>query len=219
MSAVDEGGVNEDMKPQVRRRPEEVFEVRQREQLKKSAGSLKKAILKIVSKAGGTQDNALAGLTKDVARPFSRLRSSVADSARASAAFLPQASASPAPTNHMCDLTSQVAEGSVADLERFADLLARLERTGGWPELGNELRQEVINFSIKHAAELESHARTLGKAPPAEEVLGSMDSVVCNPIQKPGSASGKPLQSGGIILPLLPPPPPPASGVGSGGLI
>merc|ERR1712217_44670 len=173
----DEGGINEEMKQPVRRRPEEVFEVRQREQLKKAAGSLKKAVQKIISKAGDSPRDLTAGLPKEVGRRFHRLRASLATSAvtplvvaahqrsqASQSAAIPCAASAPLAAAATATGVAQAAEGSVADLEQFVELCTRLERTGGWPELSNELRLEVTNFSTKHTKDLEDHARFLGKA-------------------------------------------------------
>ena len=134
----------------------------------------------------------------------------------------------------------QSGGGSAADLERFAELLGRVERTGGWPELNIAIRTEVINFSTKHTRDLEEHARTMGKAtvfvkdrpnsndtdtpvgsftgaivpvggPPEESLIGDLD-LTTAPSPAPNSFKG-------VGLPLLPPPPPPAKGVSMGQLI
>lgn len=224
MSGVDEGGVNEDMKPQVRRRPEEVFEVRQREQLKKSAGTLKKATQKIIEKANGQQGDVLANMQKEVSRRYARLRSSLAETTQSAPLIV-----SPQTTPHAIR-PARVSEGSIQDLEHFSELLARLERTGGWPELGGDLRQEVINFCTKHTTDLEVFARSLGKSSGLERLTstdsasGSMAALSgpCHsaPVPRLESPAGTPSVPRGP-LPLLPPPPKSsaARGVGEGGLL
>jgi len=232
-STVDEGGIQEDMKPLQRRRPEEVFEVKQREQLKKAATSLRKATQKMIDKAHvATTEDLTAGMPKDIGRRFARLRACLASQAGTSPLvvmpYQPSAPATPVSSGDGC-----VVEGSVQDLQQFDSHLARLERTGGWPELSNDLRQELSNFSAKHTRDLESHARIIGKAsamvidrPPTTETptkpasptsAGAVAAKGDDLLDLAASAPTKPPNSS--ALPFLPPPPPPASGVSTAKLI
>merc|ERR1719230_2237834 len=54
-------------------------------------------------------------------------------------------------------------EGTLAELEQFAEICARIERTGGWAELSSELKQETIKLSTDHCRELDNYAWSLGK--------------------------------------------------------
>jgi len=255
----DEGGVSEDMKPQVRRRPEEIFEVRQREQLKKAAGTLKRVVQKLISKGqaapGACPEDLTAGLPKEIGRRFARLRAALSATSTVSPLVVSHqpAQASDATAAAMPGSSEDVLDpplsGGIVDLERFQELLGRLERTGGWPELGNELRQEVSNFSSKHSRDLEEFANRLGKAAvqdrrqgaspptllPVEGILGSPpgspqggsrrapDESLFGEFQAlPAPAttpSPKAFKTTPGGLPFLPPPPPPRSGVSTGQLI
>jgi len=248
---VDAGGINEDMKPHVRRRPDDVFEAWQKEQLRKSAGSLKRATQKLIAKVQPDQDDVTTGLPKEVSRPFARLRQALAEASRtapvavnhqlpAQAATAASASIATSSVPSAAAAHANPAEGSVADLERFAELLGRVERTGGWPELSIAIRTDVINFSTKHTRDLEEHARTMGKVavlvkdrpvsndtntpvgsitgaivPAEESLIGDLD-LIASPVAAPSPPTNSFKCVG---LPLLPPPPPPAKGVSMGQLI
>lgn len=205
MSATDEtGGINKEIRAPVKRRPEEVFEARQREQLKKAAGNLKKATQKLVDIAKGAdgsqqaQIDVTAGLPKQIIIRFARLRSSLATCATGATLIVakpPAASpnAAAATSSSATPAASKLVPDSVTgDLERFIELCTRVERTGGWPELSNELRQEVINFAQKHVRDLEEHARVaskMGSLPVvAKDRINSTDSGGTVPV--PSSPSG-----------------------------
>lgn len=146
-------GVNRDLRPAVKRRPEEAFEVKQREQLKRAAGVLRNAVAKLVL-AGSSYDaevDITQYLQAEMRGPFARLRASV----NAAAEALPGMAES--------EQVQEVQEGGVSELDRFSQHCARIETSGPWPELGYELRQEVVSFSRKHAADLESCARRMQK--------------------------------------------------------
>lgn len=184
-----EGGANLDVKGPVKRRPEEAFEAKQREQLKKASVNLRKVVLKIVSKVQPHED-ATAGLPKETRRRFARLRSSLiaASSACRPLVVLPTtgensspsnssgsviaaaAAPPPAPARHSGGYPAALDQapqshlpGDAADLNQFVDFCSRMERPGGWPELNTEVKQEVIRFSCEFCRELEDYARVLGK--------------------------------------------------------
>ncbi|CAE8623141.1 unnamed protein product [Polarella glacialis] len=227
----DEGGINEDMKPQARRRPEDVFEVKQREQLKKAAAGLRTPLLKLIHKASSenvaASGDLLVGLPKEVGRRFARLRVNLVASSCSSSMLVVSdiSQASPAVSSDQKAALSSGpgAEGCLVELQQFVQLLERAERTGGWADVSSELRQEVINFSTKYARDLEDYARIQCKAvqalgpggvgsPPGEDfapdsLLGDLMAAGPAPVSSP-----KLLSFGSFGLA---PPPPPSSSVGS----
>jgi len=150
------GGVNRDMRPAVKRRPEEAFEVKQREQLKKAAGVLKGLTRRIITRgnAYAPEEDLTLNLPSEVRGPFFRLRAGL----RAAAAALPGTEESEEPAGQQ-----DVVEGCAADLENFAQNCDRIEKSGPWPELSYEVRQEVVSFSRQHAGALEACARHMQK--------------------------------------------------------
>lgn len=258
-TAADEGGVNEDMKVQIRQRPDEVFEARQRDQLKKAAAALKKATQSIITKAGTSEADVLEGLPKEIARRFGRLRTQLAVSSECTSPLVlsplqtqQQQSSPPSPTSPTNSGNAEqeqekLQKGTIGDLQKFVELCERLERTGGWSELSSVLRQDVTNFSMKHAQDLEQHARFLARGGVGKDKAGSMDESTprtptspvraqtdlttdflldFSPSATPASNQGypsaskpAPVQSAKAFIPLLLPPPPPASGVSTGQLI
>lgn len=206
----EEGGVNEDLKAQARRRPEDVFEVKQREQLKKAAVSVKVPIEKILGKVVQGQDPFLS-LPKEVARQLLRLRTKL--------------SASIAATFHV--MPEEIVEGH-GELREFVEICTLLERTGGWPQMEPELKQEVLNFSNKYSRDLEDHARNLGRSlldvqrvassPAAPAAIASastsaVDEGLLASLVQPSPSRGS---TSGVFF--LPPPPKSSSG-GVGSLI
>lgn len=166
-SLVDEGGVSEDI-PLDGRQSEDLFEVKQRENLKRAAASLRRIVQKISSKAADAlpQEDLTASLPKDVGRRFAKIRSSLHAAGVVTGHVAAQNSTlGSLPVGTATSVANDdVAEGNLADLDRFGDLCLRLERTGGWPELGSDLRQEIINFNQKHCTLLEEFARNISKA-------------------------------------------------------
>lgn len=173
---VDEGGVSEDIPIDDGRRPEDLFEMKQRENLKKAAASLRKTVQKITSKATASmsREDVTVGLPKDVARRFAKLRSSLDAAAEAKGV---DAKPKQAGLGSLSPSKEEAVEGSQQDLQRFADLCLRLERTGGWPELQGDLKQEVIQFNQKYNTVLDDYARTIAKvfaaSPSASSTGGS----------------------------------------------
>jgi len=225
----DEGfaGVTDELRPAARRRPEEVFEVRQRETLKKAAGALNKATKRIIEKAGSADGDVMAALTpKDLVRRFARIRRDLAATASAAPVVVtiaPVQASAPPPSAFLPGAAGtadggvaapevEAPEGSVLELLRFAELCGRLERSGGWPELTSELRTEVVNFSVKHASQLEDYARYLGKiaaeggrvagSPPGSSPCGFASALSGSPLCASPAAS-EPLSSPGRAAPKL----------------
>lgn len=159
----DEGGMNEDIKPIARRRPEDMFEVKQREQLKKAANSLRTPLEKLLAKAkeeNSEHVDLLAGLPIEVRRRFARVRASLNASSSSSSNLvvpvIPSEDPKAEATNEAQELA---AEGSSVELQTFVQLCERLERTGGWCGLGLELRTEMMNFSSKHSRDVYDYVR------------------------------------------------------------
>eukprot|EP00930_Biecheleria_cincta_P020678 TRINITY_DN15493_c0_g3_i1.p1 TRINITY_DN15493_c0_g3~~TRINITY_DN15493_c0_g3_i1.p1 ORF type:complete len:500 (+),score=88.73 TRINITY_DN15493_c0_g3_i1:150-1649(+) len=162
----DEGGINEDIKPIARRRPEDMFEVKQRDQLKKAANSLRTPLEKLLAKA--KEENAdhidlLNGLPIEVRRRFARVRASLNASSSSSSNLVVPVIPLEEPKAEVTDEPQTFAEGSSAELQNFVQLCERLERTGGWCGLGLELRTEMLNFSSKHSRDIYDYVRVCCK--------------------------------------------------------
>lgn len=248
----DETGASEDTFEDTfgqRQRPEDLWEVKQRENLKKAAGTLARCSQSISSKAKQAgfelEEDATAGLPREVGRRFAKLRSALA------AACLPAANATEdgatvpeiqaeagAAVAHESGTAPAGAlpEGSSQELARFAEQCLRVERTGGWPELGGDVRQEIVTFSQKQVAQLENCARNLAKnrglasptspaspdsgrggaasrREPHSDLLGGTGGAGGSP---PPQAGGSPAAGGSPFsgLTLLPPPPAPTNSIG-----
>lgn len=232
-------GSNTELRAPLKKRPEEVFEVRQREMLKKAAHSLSYTTTKLISLVGdklGSKDGDLTAiLPKDARTRYCRLRVAVA----ASVAAMPGNSENePNPGME----PEQAREGSQRQLQRFAEHCVRIERTGGWPELSHEVRQEIINFEQIHYADLQPNSSAINQflnvnqgrlslpgSPTSQATAGPLDSLLGDLISTSPKAGGSPdtpakaapaaKGSFGGLCPLLPPPPPPASGVGMARLV
>jgi len=245
----DEGGINEDIKPTARRRPEDMFEVKQREQLKKAASSLRAPTEKLVNKASeeGAAGDLLAGLQKDLARRYARLRRDLFSSTFAVGSLVvtlgeavgdDKSTGSPMEASaSSASSSSPAAEGSIEELQTFIQTCERLERTGGWSGLGPELRLEVINFSAKHAVALTDYVRLrckgvltgsptspgLAPASPSstfgDNLLGDLISSPPPSGEKVGGRGGYGNAAPSAPLPFLPPPPSSTFGVGNSRLV
>ncbi|CAE7774187.1 unnamed protein product [Symbiodinium pilosum] len=222
LSAEDEAGINENIQSPSLRRPEDLFEVKQREQLKKAVSALRVPMADLAAKASadGSAVDLLAGLPKDLSRRFSRLRSALiaATSETNSLVVCPRWAGQEEMTGHVPeeDLVNSAAEhkveGSAQDLTDFTAICEKLERTGSWTCVDAKLRQEVIAFSTKHAQEIQKYVRlrckdlavTSGKSDPSAvpAAPGLLDDLIET---KPKIvANSGPAAS---ALPLLPPPP------------
>lgn len=213
----DAVGKNQEMIAQIRRRPDDVFEVRQRELLRKSATSLKEACQKILSKAGALVDDGrdlTAGMPKALNRKFSRLRTVVVGASKTKTLV-----ALPTAVTSERAQPSTPEEGSAEDINAFIKVCAYLEQAGGWPELRSDVRLQIIEFSSKHAADLEDHARNFGRFP-ADPALSSVDSTSPKSAQATGS-SRSPATSAAkpTSVFFLPPPPPPKTSVNTTSLV
>jgi len=146
-------GSSGELRAPLRKRPEELFEVKQRELLKKAARSLAYATTKLISSVGdrlGQKDGTdlTAILPKDARSRYARLRAALA----AAAAAMPGTDES---VPNTAAEAQQGQEGSRADLQCFAEHCSRIERTGGWPELKHEVRLEIISFDKSHYGDLQ----------------------------------------------------------------
>lgn len=140
-----------------------------------------------MTKAGTCEGDILEGLPKEVGRRFGRLRTQLVTSYADSSPLvlnsqsLPRSTPS-TPVIEQQELGEQFQVGSAEDFGKFIELCERLERTGGWAELTNALRQEVTNFSMKHARDLEQHAKALGKGGVFRDRALSTDSAPNSPV-------------------------------------
>lgn len=169
-------GVTEDLKSTMRRRPDDVFETKQREQLRAAAASLKSACIKLLE---ARPTDCASSFPRDLRPRFARLR----------AALFEAATSVPVVRSSECPESAETPYGS-GEVPEFIEVLAHIEKTGGWLEMSSGLRSEVIAFS-RHAREIESHALELAKGRHIE--LGFRP--------KPQQAALP------VTVPLLPPPP------------
>eukprot|EP00439_Symbiodinium_sp_Y106_P030550 s4806_g3.t1 len=221
-SAEDEAGMKEDMQAVSAslRRPEDLFEVKQREQLKKAVAALRVPLSELLAKANGEGRAAdlLAGLPKDVSRRFSRLRCSLiaATSETNSLVVCPRWAGQEEMTGPIVQDANAAfdgkAEGNGQDLLNFIAVCEKLERTGSWTCVEAHLRQEVIAFSTKHGQEIQKYVRLRCKdttqavvqhgEPTSPSASGLLEELIET---KPHSVSTQ--GSKASMLPLLPPPP------------
>jgi len=207
----DEAGFSEDIKtPSSRRKPEDMFELKQRDQLKKAVASLRTPLKELTEKAteaGIDESNdLLAALPKDLSRRFARLRSLILSASAAANALVVRTS-EPVPSD------GQMVDGSIKELSGFIACCETLERTGAWACLDTKNRQEVIAFSTTHAADLQKHVRMRCKemrdadvTPSTPQQPGLLDDLLET---RPPSSSGGYGKSAAptMVPPLLPPPP------------
>eukprot|EP00930_Biecheleria_cincta_P035448 TRINITY_DN24382_c0_g2_i1.p1 TRINITY_DN24382_c0_g2~~TRINITY_DN24382_c0_g2_i1.p1 ORF type:complete len:451 (+),score=66.25 TRINITY_DN24382_c0_g2_i1:58-1410(+) len=222
--AIDNATISENIEA-VRESPiTDIFEERQQEQIKKAASSVRAPLEKLIAQAihdGNVYSDLLAGLQGEIRRRFARLRVSLANAADASLVSMDaQAEQSDA------DGSGPLVEGSAAELGEFVHLCERLERTGGPCWLNQELRTEVMSFSLKHAHDLHDYAKTYGKNPKKamEASSPSHGSLARTPSRSVQSPTWTPDSFAGDIAATPPPearflpfiPPPPASGCSVG---
>lgn len=170
---------SEDMRLMMMKRPQDVFEVKQREQLKKAACNLKEITKCIIDAMHDSNDDPTVALSPEVRGRFIRLRQSLSQAAMATPLVVL------APTSNVVDVPApqlapaddephsvvigngldwQEATGPKGELIKFVEHCTRLERSESWPELCLATKQEVVNFSQKHLRDLEEHVRFLAKA-------------------------------------------------------
>ncbi|CAE7368653.1 unnamed protein product [Symbiodinium natans] len=215
LSAEDEAGINEDIQAASLRRPEDLFEVKQREQLKKAMAALRVPLSDLVAKVDGESSAAdlLAGLPKDLSRRFSRLRHALTAAASETNSLVVcprgagQEDTMPVEDVANAAMDDHKVEGSVQDLSDFIAVCEKLERTGSWTCVETQLRQEVIAFSTKHGQEIQKFVRLRCKdlaqmvvQDTSPSAPGLLDDLIET---KPKSVGG----STAFALPLLPPPP------------
>eukprot|EP00929_Paragymnodinium_shiwhaense_P084416 TRINITY_DN45131_c0_g1_i1.p1 TRINITY_DN45131_c0_g1~~TRINITY_DN45131_c0_g1_i1.p1 ORF type:complete len:534 (+),score=151.37 TRINITY_DN45131_c0_g1_i1:136-1737(+) len=215
----DEGGLNEDIAVPTRRKIDDIFEVKQKDQLKKGAQQLRKMAQKLVEKSkGGNASESLdvtTWLPKETRRRFSRLRFSlktaVANMRQVVVSSFPSATEpkqdasedekedAAASTPSQAAKNGDLADGSVADIERFADYCGRVERSGGWAELTTEIRQEIITFNSKFGRELEDYARTVTKYFPIGGTADDFTPTVISPPQTPTNTPASGFDGGSLL--------------------
>jgi hypothetical protein len=126
-------------------RPNQLFENRQREQVKQAAHSLRCAVEKLVCLSSTSNaDTVLKTMAPDIRSRFSRLRLRLiefrTDGGR---------------VQH-----SSTSKDMAADLDNFIEISDYLERTGG-REVPGDLRQEYVIFCQRHLQDLENHSCAL----------------------------------------------------------
>ncbi|CAK9006514.1 unnamed protein product [Durusdinium trenchii] len=201
----DESGFSEDIKTPSRRRPEDLFELKQRDQLKKALSSLRAPLVELVEKAkeGHHESQALlTTLPRDLSRQFARLRSSVL------AAHAEANSLVVRPMQETEEKSGGPLMGSIEELSNFNAACEALERTGAWACLDAKIRQEVIAFSASHAQEIQKHLRIRCKelgheaTPQTPQDTGVLDDLLDTAAPSRGGYT-----STMAVPPLLPPPP------------
>lgn len=186
--------------------------------------------------AAGTSaavDDVLQGSPLELQRRFGRLQAAL--SAAAAGQGTPAALKSRAATSSVGDRAedARLAAAECASPEavkRLAELLGCLEKTGGWAEVGLDLRQEVIAFNQRHGRELDQHCKFLTTSKVRAAVAPKAKSgMLTFPVAALGLSRPRPERnkerdadaafggnSGSASLPLLPPPPKPQCSVSDG---
>jgi len=163
-----------DHQPQLpKRMPNQLFEERQRKQVREATETLQRAVKYLIS-AAGTADARLATatLSADISSRFRRLRRNVLSACKASNDAGDQAGpARPIRRQRSSDsagVFGVLVEGGLAsdledDMELFVENCQQVETAG--TQVSWDLRQELINFSQRHALDLERHGRFLMRSP------------------------------------------------------
>ena len=205
----DESGFSEDIKaPSSRRRPEDLFELKQRDQLKKALSSLRAPLIELVEKANkeAAEGDLLAGLPRDLSRQFARVRASVLTATSEANSLVVR------PANQEGTSSQPRLDGSIQELCIFINACESIERTGAWVCLDAKARQEVIAFSTSHSMEIQKHVRNRCKEMSADASVGQtnlLDDLLGSSKPSKGYTS-----SSGTVPPLLPPPPSSSCSVG-----
>jgi len=145
---------------------DDVFEAKQRDQIKQAATALHHVTRKLLQAVGMNPDAAMGALQKDVRRRYQRLRENIIASASASEAVKqqpPPASQSPSQAGSPA-AASLPANQASSEVIRFLDYCAYLARLGPWPEMTRELKQEFMGFSHKYTKDIEQLGITLARA-------------------------------------------------------
>lgn len=220
-SSTEEAGFSEDIKtPSSRRKPEDLFELKQREQLKKAMASLRAPLAELVDKAtkAGIDENThdlLVALPKDLSRRFARLRGSILGATKNANALVVR---SPEPGMEDVEDDASVprgVDGSIKELSSFIACSEALERSGAWSCLDTKNRQEVIAFSSSHATDIQKHVRISCKGmkedatqPSTPGAPGLLDDLLeTKPPSRGYAAATTGATSTSSVPPLLPPPP------------
>lgn len=122
--------------------PDELFELRQQDQIKQAAHALRDAVTKLIAASGTTNaDAATLRLPVEIRSRFSRLRLHLVQAFRKG-------------QQPACDVNAVAA-----DLERFISMCNYLAQAEPG-DFDKDVRQEFISFSQRHAQDLESHCLT-----------------------------------------------------------
>merc|ERR1719401_289516 len=125
-----------------RLQPNELFENRQRDQLKQAALNLKDGVTKLIAASGTTDaERATVRMPHEIRSKFARLRLRLLEAIGNGQQRRPEPSAT-------------------ASLDRFVSMCNYLAQCDP-AEVNHDVRQEFISFSQRHAQDLESHCRTL----------------------------------------------------------
>jgi hypothetical protein len=126
-----------------RLQPNELFESRQRDQMRQAALSLKDAVTKLIAASGTTDaEKATLRMPNEIRSRFARLRMRLVEALGSGQQSGPQRAA------------------AVVNLDRFVSMCNYLAQADP-PDVNHDVRQEFISFSQRHAQDLESHCRTL----------------------------------------------------------
>lgn len=140
-----------------RRSAAEAFEVKQREQLKKAAASLKDVTARLAATADSpnSEEDITAGLSKDARTQFAKLRIALHSAVTSKSDVDDAEEETPG--------EEVLARGSPKELQQFCEQLTRVERQTSWPELSYELKKDIVSFSWKYLADLETYVRSEAK--------------------------------------------------------
>lgn len=211
-SSTEEAGFSEDIKtPSSRRKPEDLFELKQRDQLKKAMASLRAPLVELVDKAtkAGMDENTpsdlLVALPKDLSRRFARLRGSILGATKNANALVVR---SPEPGMED-DATSgtPAVDGSIKELSSFIACSEALERSGAWSCLDTKNRQEVIAFSSSHATDIQKHVRISCKGMKEDATHSTAPGLLDDLLETKPPSRGYAGTTSSNVPPLLPPPP------------
>lgn len=121
--------------------PNELFESRQRDQLRQAALSLKDAVTKLIAASGTTEaERATVRMPIEIRSRFTRLRLRLSET--------------------LGSQKQRLDPNATGNLERFVSMCNYLAQADP-AEVPHDVRQEFISFSQRHAQDLESHCRTL----------------------------------------------------------
>jgi hypothetical protein len=184
--------------------PNVLFERKQQDLMQQAAHTLRDAVKKLIAASGTTNaEMATMRLPMEIRSRFTRLRIRLAEALRSGG-----------------EQSSNV-NGMASDLERFVSMCNYLAQTDP-SKVDPDLRQEFVNFSQRHAQDLESHCRTFRwqeegayRGSDGGGASGLVRGTVTRPppsgsvssVRPPPSAAGRPLSSGmGVVREHYAPP-------------